>query len=68
MRMKRIKKEILKKFVENWNKAENLIRGQSRQEIMPISREFQVPNQSLQITVRGQGHSRDNWQERDIYS
>ena len=62
------KKEILNEFVENWNKAENLIRGQSRQEIMPISRELAVPNQSLQITVRGQGHSRDNWQERDIYS
>ena len=33
------KKEILKKFVENWNKAENLIRGQPRQETMPISKE-----------------------------
>ena len=62
------KKEILKEFVENWNKAENLIRGQPRQETMPISKEIAVPNQLLQVTVRGQGHSRDNWQERDIYS
>ena len=62
------KKEILKEFVENWSKAENLIRGQPRQETMPISREVAVPNPLLQVTVRGQGHSRDNWQERDFYS
>ena len=62
------KKEILKEFVENWSKAENLIRGQPRQETMPSSREVAVPNPLLQLTVRGQGHSRDNWQERDIYS
>ena len=50
------KKEILKEFVENWSKAENLIRGQPRQETMPISREVAVPSPLLQVTVRGQGH------------
>ena len=50
------KKEILKEFVENWSKAENLIRGQPRQETMPISKEVAVPNPLLQVTVRGQGH------------
>ena len=62
------KNEILKEFVENWNKAENLIRGQPRQKTMPISKEVAVPNPLLQLTVQGQGYSRENWQERDIYS
>ena len=58
----------MKEIVEIWSKAETLIRGQHRQETMPISKEVAVPNPLLQLTVRGQGHSRDNWQERDIYS
>ena len=62
------KKKILEKFVENWNKAENLIRGQPRQEAVPVPKEVAVPNPLLQLTVQGQGYSRENWQERDIYS
>ena len=62
------KKKILEKFVENWNKAENLIKGQPRQEAVPVPKEVAVPNLLLQLTVQGQGYSRENWQERDIYS
>ena len=62
------KKKMLEKFIENWNKAENLIRGQSRQEAVPISKELAVPNPLLQLTVQSQGYSREIWQERDIYS
>ena len=61
------KKKILEKFVENWNKAENLIRGQPRQEAMPVPKEVAVPNPLLQLTVQGQGYPRGKWQERDIY-
>ena len=35
---------ILKKFNENWNKAENLIRGQPKQEAGPVPKELAVPN------------------------
>ena len=34
------KKKILEKFVENWNKAENLIRGQPRQEAVTFQRKW----------------------------
>ena len=59
---------ILEKFNENWNKAENLIRGQPQQEAVPVPKEVAVPNPLLQLTVQVRGYSRENWQERDIYS
>ena len=59
---------ILEKFNENWNKAENLIRGQPQQEAVPVPKELAVPNQLLKLTVQGQGYSRENWQERGIFS
>ena len=62
------KKKILEKFTENLNKAKNLIRGQPQQEAVPVPKEVAVPNPLLQLTVQGQGYSRENWQERDIYS
>ena len=62
------KKKILEKFTENWYKAENLIRGQPQQEVAPVPKEITVPNQLLQLTVQGQGYSRENWQERGIFS
>ena len=43
--------KILKKFNENWNKAENLIRGQPQQEAVPVPKELAVPNQLLKLTV-----------------
>ena len=49
------KKKILEKFVENWNKAESLIRGQPRQEAVPVPKEVAVPNPLLQLTVQSQG-------------
>ena len=62
------KKKILEKFTENWNKAENLIRGQPQQEAVPVPKEVAVPNPLLQLTVQGQGYSRESWQERGIFS
>ena len=59
---------ILKKFNENWNKAENLIRGQPQQEAVPVPKELAVPNQLLKLTVQGQGYSSENWQKRGIFS
>ena len=59
---------ILEKFNENWNKAENFIRGQPQQEAAPAPKELAVPNQQHQLIVQGQGYSRENWHERDIYS
>ena len=60
--------KILEKFNENWNKAENLIRGQPEQEAVPVPKELEVPNQLLKLTVQGQGYSRENRQERAIFS
>ena len=65
---KQNKKKILEKFTENWNKAENLIRGQPQQEAVPIPKEVAVPNKLLQLTVQGQGYSKESWQERGIFS
>ena len=58
---------ILEKFNENWNKAENLIRGQPQQEEVPVPKEVSVPNQLLKLTVQGQGYTRENRQERGIF-
>ena len=58
---KQNKKLILEKFNENWNKAENLIRGQPQREEVPIPKEVLVPNQLLKLTVQGQGYTRENW-------
>ena len=57
---------ILKKFNENWNKAENLIRGQPQWEEVPVPKEVSVNNQLLKLTVQGQGYTRENRQERGI--
>ena len=57
---------ILEKFDENWNKAENLIRGQPQREEVPIPKEVSVNNQLLKLTVQGQGYARENRQERGI--
>ena len=57
---------ILEKFDENWNKAENLIRGQPQREEVPVPKEVSVNNQLLKLTVQGQGYARENRQERGI--
>ena len=58
--------QILEKFNENWNKAENLIRGQPLAEV-PAQKEVSVPNQVLKLTVQGPGYTRENRHERGIY-
>ena len=55
---------ILKKFNENWNKAENLIRGQPQGEEVPVPKEVSAPNQVLTLTVQGPGYTRENRHER----
>ena len=61
------KELILEKFDENWNKAENLIRGQPQREEVPVRKEVSVNNQLLKLTVQGQGYTRENQYERGIF-
>ena len=61
---KQNKIKILEMFNENWNKAENLIRGQPQGEEVPVPKEVSVPNQVLKLTVQGPGYTRENRHER----
>ena len=59
--------QILKKFTEKWNKAENLIRGQPQEEEVPIPKEVPVPNQVLKLTFEGPGFTRENQHSRGLF-